>query len=202
MGKSFLLEPGTKFNKLTVIELVEQRLYISPKGKKHTKKYYKCKCECGKETIVYQGKLVSGQTKSCGCLTEKHGLYKSRLYNIWRGILKRCYLISSKDYKRYGARNIKVYEQWKTNFSSFYEWSINNGYKNYLTIDRININGDYEPSNCRWISSKEQANNRSNNRLITHNGETLNITQWAEKLNINRHILYQKKIENIKKILG
>lgn len=204
MGTAFELQKGQKFGKLTVIELYEKKEYINPKGRRLLKKYYKCKCECGKETIVYQGKLTSGQTQSCGCLTLKHGMYKSRLYNIWRGMLKRCYSTTSKDYKRYGARGIKIDDAWKENFINFYNWAINNGYKDNLSIDRIDSNLSYLPSNCRWVNSEKQANNRSSNQLITYNGETHNITEWANKLNIKRHVIYQRLKANwsIEKALG
>lgn len=192
MGKTIELQKGQKFGKLTVIELVEKKLYINPNGKKLLKKYYKCQCECGNETIVYQGKLTSGQTKSCGCLTLKHGMYNTRLYNIWRGMIKRCYLITSKDYKRYGARGIKIYESWRKDFINFYNWAISNGYADNLSIDRIDSNESYIPSNCRWVNASKQANNRSSNQLITYNGETHNITEWAKKLNIKRHVIYQR----------
>lgn len=204
MGKSFLLEPGQKFEKLTIIELAEKRLYVDPTGKKLFKKYYRCKCDCGNEVIVYQGKLTSGQTKSCGCLTLKHGLWKSRIYNIWRGILKRCYLKSSKDYKNYGGRGITVCDEWKNDFKAFYNWAMANKYEDNLSIDRINVNGNYEPTNCRWVKAKTQANNRSSNKLLTYKGETHTITEWAEKLNIARHLIYQRLQANwsIEKALG
>lgn len=204
MAKSFLLESGQKFGKLTVVELTEKRLYINPQGKKLFKKYYKCKCDCGNEVIIYQGKLTSGQTKSCGCLTLKHGLWKSRIYNIWRGMLKRCYLKSSKDYKNYGGIGITVCDEWKNDFKAFYNWAVNNKYKDDLSIDRIDVKSGYEPDNCRWVKAKTQANNRSNNKLLTYNGETHNITEWAEKLNINRHLIYQRLQANwsIERALG
>lgn len=204
MAQSFLLKPGEKFNKLTVIELTETKLYINPQGRKLLKKYYRCKCDCGNEVIVYQGKLTSGQTKSCGCLTLKHGLWKSRLYNIWRGMLKRCNLKSSKDYERYGGRGINVYNEWKDDFKAFYDWAMNNGYNDTLSIDRIDVNGNYEPGNCRWVSAKVQSNNRSSNKLITYKGETHNITEWADLLNIPRHVIYQRLKANwsIEKALG
>ena len=204
MGKSFLLKPGEKFNKLTVIELAETKLYINPHGRKLLKKYYKCKCDCGNEVIVYQGQLTSGHTQSCGCLTLKHGLWQSRLYNIWRGMLKRCNLKSSKDYMRYGGRGINVCEEWKNDFKTFYDWALNNGYDDTLSIDRIDVNGNYEPSNCRWQTAAQQANNKRSNVLITYNGETHNITEWAKKLNIPRHQIYHRIKANwsIEKALG
>lgn len=204
MGKSFLLKSGQKFGKLTVLELAEKRLYINPQGKKLFKKYYKCKCECGNEITVYQGQLTSGHTKSCGCITLKHGCWKSRLYNIWRGMLKRCYLATNKDYNRYGGRGITICEEWKNDFKTFYAWAMANGYKDDLSIDRINVNGNYQPDNCRWLTNKQQANNKRNNKLITYNGETHNITEWANILCIPRYLIYYRLKANwsIEKALG
>ena len=204
MGKSFLLKSGQKFGKLTVLELTEKRLYINPQGKKLFKKYYKCKCECGNEIIVYQGHLTSGHTKSCGCITLKHGYWKSRLYNIWRGMLKRCYLVTSKDYDRYGGRGITICDEWKNDFKAFYEWAMANGYEDNLSIDRIDVNGNYQPENCRWITNKQQANNKRSNKLITYNGKTHNITEWANILNIPRYLIYNRLKANwsIEKALG
>jgi hypothetical protein len=104
---------------------------------------------------------------------------KSRLYNIWRGMKKRCYLVSDKDYTLYGGRGIVICDEWKNNYDAFAEWSINNGYNETLTIDRINTNGIYEPSNCRWVDMKTQERNRRNNLYIT---ETKNLSEWCEVL--------------------
>ena len=190
MGKAFLLESGSKFGKLTVIKLDYMKLYKNPNGKSHYKKYYLCQCECGNTVSVYQGKLVSGHTTSCGCKIFKHGQWKSRLYNIWRGIKKRCYDKKNKSFKYYGAKNITISPIWKDNFKSFYDWAMDNGYQEDLTIDRIDNNGNYEPSNCRWKTSKEQANNRTTCRYLTYNGETHTVTEWAEITNIPRHRIY------------
>ena len=197
MGNPVLLKSGDKFGKLTVIELAETRLYVNPSGRKHYKKYYRCKCECGNETLVYQGQLICGHTISCGCAQKKaKGLWKSRIYNIYRGILKRCYQPSQRSYKDYGGRGIIVCKEWKNNFLNFYEWAIQNGYSDNLTIDRIDVNGNYEPSNCRWISAKEQMRNRRINHYVTYNNETHCISEWAEILNIPKHRIYQRLHKN------
>ena len=109
----------------------------------------------------------------------KHGLSKTRLFSIWRSMLTRCFNTNCKSYKYYGGKGIAVCAEWKSNFKSFYDWAINNGYAENLTIDRINTNGDYCPENCRWVSMRAQNLNKSCNRKITAFGETLTLSQWA-----------------------
>ena len=94
----------------------------------------------------------------------------------------RCYCSTDKNYNNYGKRNIRVCDTWLNDFINFYNWSMNNGYKNNLTIDRINVNGNYEPNNCRWAEQKIQQRNKRSNKLITYNGETHCISEWAEIL--------------------
>lgn len=111
--------------------------------------------------------------------------HNNRLYNIWYNMKRRCTDINSKDYKNYGAKGIKVCEDWENDFMNFYNWSINNGYRDNLTIDRINNKDDYKPSNCRWVTIKEQHRNYSQNRKYTINGETKCLTEWCELYRIN-----------------
>lgn len=102
---------------------------------------------------------------------------------------QRCYDETNVQYKNYGARGIKVCDEWRNSVESFYDWAINNGYEENLTIDRINVNGNYEPTNCRWTTVKEQCNNKTNNHLITYHGETMNLMKWSEKLGVNYYTL-------------
>lgn len=108
-----------------------------------------------------------------------NGKRRVRLYNIWRGMCRRCELETHSTYKRYGAKGIKVCDEWHE-FNSFIDWAINSGYEDNLTLDRIDSTGNYSPDNCRWIGIKEQNNNRSNNRLETYNGETKTVAEWGE----------------------
>lgn len=112
----------------------------------------------------------------------------TQLYNSWRGMKGRCNNKKNKRYSNYGGRGIVVCEEWNE-FINFKEWALNNGYQPGLTIERIDVNGNYEPSNCCWATNKEQANNKTNNHFLSFDGETLTINQWAEKLNIQRGVI-------------
>ena len=121
----------------------------------------------------------------------------TKLYSVYRGMIKRCSIKNDKfrDYKHYTLKGIRVCEEWKKDFYSFYMWALNNGFTKDLTLDRINNDGNYEPSNCRWATPKEQANNRGkrcDNDDITLNGETKSVGEWAETLNINKVTIYAR----------
>lgn len=174
-----------KFGRLTVIKFIKRENY---------KTYWECLCECGNKIITTQNNLQTGSTKSCGCLfkegnNKKMNLSHSRLYHIWRNMKARCYQKSSPSYKNYGGKGITVCDEWLNDFMPFYNWAMANGYKEELTLDRINVNGNYEPSNCRWATHKEQNNNTTRNVYITFNGLTLTRNQWAEKAGINKNTL-------------
>lgn len=179
---------GQKFGRLTVLN--REQDYILPCGQHQA--LWKCKCDCGKICIIRGLSLRSNHTKSCGCFhdeasgdrTRTHGKSNERLYIIWRGMKRRCYNINNYDYKYYGGRGINICEEWKNNFKSFYDWSMSHGYREDLTIDRIDTNGNYEPSNCRWATMKEQSNNTRQNHMIEYNGKKQNMKQWAKELDI------------------
>lgn len=115
----------------------------------------------------------------------KHGLRHTRQFRIWNNLLTRCYNSKFHAYKYYGARGITVCDEWKNDFKAFYDWSMSNGYSDDLTIDRINNNGNYEPTNCRWVTVKTQSNNRRSNHNVNINGETRTLTEWCESYGIN-----------------
>ena len=130
-----------------------------------------CECDCGNKKVISSDCLTMGKTKSCGCLDKEkhitspnrttHGLYGTRIYRIWKAIKTRCNNPNSIDYKKYyGSKGVKICDEWNYNFWKFYDWSICHGYKDNLSIDRIDPYGNYEPSNCRWVTMKVQANNK------------------------------------------
>lgn len=131
---------------------------------------WRCLCDCGNETVVYAHNLKSGNSKSCGCLHKghsgvTHGGSRSRLHRIWCHMKDRCYNQNCKAYKWYGKLGVSVCSEWVNDFPKFREWAISNGYRDDLTIDRINPFGNYEPINCRWISLCEQATNKRKHYL-------------------------------------
>lgn len=151
---------------------------ISEYGKINKHIYYLCKCECGKEKIIRGSHLRSGRILSCGCYRKeitsrtgkvksyKHGLSRTRLYKVFRDMKTRCYNSNSPDFKNYGAKGVKICKEWLDDFLVFQKWALENGYdenapKGQCTIDRINFNGNYEPSNCRWITIAEQNKNKT-----------------------------------------
>lgn len=182
-----------KFGRLTVLKFSHK----IEKGN-NRRYYWLCKCDCGNETIVNSASLKNGHTLSCGCLRvenlkkviDKHNQTGSDLYYVWAQIKQRCNNKNNKRYKDYGGRGITVCNEWLNDFISFYNWAMANGYdenapRGKCTIDRIDVNGNYEPSNCRWLTNKKQQNNKRNNHFVTYNNETLTVTQMAEKYNIN-----------------
>lgn len=154
---------GQRYGKLTVIK-EEEPLYSN--SNKMIRRWF-CLCDCGKTTIVRHGDIRNGRTLSCGCYNfEKeskakiHGYSRTKLGRVFEAMKQRCNNPNNKNYSDYGGRGIKVCNEWQENPSSFYEWSIKNGYKEGLTIDRINVNGNYEPSNCRWTDCETQCINQ------------------------------------------
>lgn len=136
--------------------------------------YVLCDCDCGKKKVIALKSIVSGATVSCGCYNKEqarkskniiHGMSRTRLYKIWCKMKSRCYDKNDiKKYSYYGGRGITVCEEWKNNFVNFQKWAEKNGYCDNLSIDRIDVNGNYEPSNCRWITMAEQQSNKRNNK--------------------------------------
>ena len=173
---------GQKFGKLTVIERAEN--YVSPKGQQQTQ--WLCKCDCGNECVVWGTSLKNQLTTSCGCKgrgKKTHGYSKTRIYKIWRGMHDRCENPKHIKYALYGAEGKSVCEEWQA-FEPFYEWAMNNGYNDNLTIERVDGNKGYSPDNCIWADEITQNNNTRRNHFITHNGKTQTMKQWSNETGI------------------
>lgn len=187
---------GNKYERLTVLRKMEN----SPK--------WECRCDCG-NTIAARGTdLRRGLVKSCGCLRKEtaanngrtqttHGLRNTRLYKEWIGMKTRCYNPNSPSYADYGGRGIEVCEEWRDDFYAFFKWAMASGYdptavRGECTIDREDNSGNYSPENCRWITNREQQNNKRNNRLITYNGQTKTIPQWAAEVGISANTIHNR----------
>lgn len=177
---------GKKFGSWTVLRKAKE------KDKSHRTIRYLCKCDCGKIQIVNGSSLRNGISKYCISCKNLKRFSNSirnkniRLYNIYQNMKQRCYNENFKEYKNYGGRVIKICEDWKNDKVLFYNWAIKNGYQENLTIDRIDNNGNYEPGNCRWVTKREQANNKTTNRNISYNGETKTLAEWAKLLNMSQ----------------
>ena len=180
---------GQRFGRLLVVQRDYSRERV----------HWICHCDCGKTKSVSAACLRSGSTRSCGCLHDevsrkrnkwkKHGGSDTRLYHVWQSMKDRCYNENTAKYPNYGGRGIVVCDEWKNDFGAFQDWALPHGYNDGLTIDRIDANGPYSPDNCRWATQKEQQNNRTNNHLLTYNGKTQTLTQWAAETGINEMAL-------------
>lgn len=156
-----------------------------------------CRCDCGNEVSVTGSHLKNGDTRSCGCLhnegnNTKHGGRKTRLYNIWAKMRRRCANENDEAYKDYGGRGITVCPEWQESFEAFRDWALANGYRDDLSIDRKDNDGNYCPENCRWATQKIQGNNQRSNRLCEYNGKTMTLKQWAEEAGINYKTLHTR----------
>lgn len=191
---------GQRFGKLTVL-CVE-------KGGEH--KYWKCRCDCGNIKIASTRYLLNGTTKSCGherrnpnrkiVTHNKNPLTKNgkrklcylehqRILQIRKSMIERCECKNNINYKFYGGKGVSVCKDWRENPLSFYDWSLENGYEENLTLDRKDVNGNYCPENCRWVTMKTQNRNKSNNILIEYNGEKKTLSEWCEILKLPRQTI-------------
>lgn len=182
---------GQKFGMLIAVKKVEC---------KNVRVHWECQCDCGNTVIVAANNLKNGHTKSCGCYKQqrgvdaniRHGQTGTRLYKIWTDMKYRCTNPQDNRYQNYGGRGIKVCDEWSNDFKTFYDWAMVNGYSKELTIDRIKVNGNYEPSNCKWSTYKEQANNTTKNHFVTINGVTKTISQWSDFSGVRSHTILKR----------
>ena len=190
MGR-FVDLTGQRFGRLTAVGVA---------GKRGTHTIWRCECDCGESTKVQVDKLRSGHTRSCGCIHREqlvqrntvHDGAGTRLYWAWAHIKDRCNNEACKDYSLYGGRGIQVCDEWTNDFMAFRDWALANGYSEDLSIDRINVNGNYEPSNCRWATAVQQANNKRSNHRVQFNGETHTLTEWERITGIQQSTIRQR----------
>lgn len=195
MSHNFVDLMGQTFGRLTVVERAENN--------KQGKARWRCVCECGGTKTVVGTDLTWGKTRSCGCLQKQtvaklgkmsstHNETKTRLYILWGAMKERCYTPSCTAYRTYGAKGIRVCKEWLESYEAFRNWALSHGYTDNLTLDRIDFNGDYCPENCRWVTMKEQQNNKRSNRFIEYQGLSLTTAQWAEKFGMTRGCLFRR----------
>lgn len=187
---------GNRYGRLTVESLMPHNIG------EHT--FWKCKCDCGNERIVDVVNLYNGKAVQCTECNKPFSYRKNypRLYRIWSGMKDRCLNLRNGRYSEYGGRGITVCDEWKDSAEAFIEWALANGYDDDLTLDRIDVNGNYEPSNCRWATLKQQANNTRKNVFLTYKGETHTLSEWSDISGIRRSTLdhryrHCKNIEDI-----
>lgn len=177
----------------TFIDMTGQRIgrltVIRRNGRKGHNTGWLCRCDCGKEITVAGQYLRNGQTMCADCKNKnerfwKHGMSKTRLFNIWGHMKNRCNQPKCDNYENYGGRGITVCDEWNNDFNAFAEWAYANGYDESLTIDRIDVNGNYEPSNCRWATKKQQANNMRKTHYVETPDGVMTISEAAEKYNL------------------
>lgn len=194
-------EHGVPESRLTIIDLGEPR--IAKNGRK--RQTFICLCECGNITIAERSNILSGRVRSCGCYKKEylktthstHGRAHCRLYNVWASMKRRCYTPNECSYKNYGGRGIKICDEWKDDYSAFEKWAYANGYDENAkirecTIDRIDYNGNYEPSNCRWATWDEQQANRRDIVIIHYNGKDYTMQELSKILGVNYGTLYHR----------
>lgn len=186
---------GKRFDRLLVLGLSHVR---------DRKSYWKVQCDCGTIKVVRSDCLTASEehrrTRSCGCYCKElnaqrvttHKEAKTKLYHVYHAMKQRCYNPKDKGYKGYGGRGITICPEWLEDYTVFSQWAHENGYKEGLSIERLDVNGNYEPSNCCWIPMNEQINNTRRTQLYTFHGRTMNINQWAKELGINKNTLWHR----------
>jgi hypothetical protein len=182
MPEKIVLNPGDRFGRLTV---------VSPGPRKGRNATWVCVCDCGKTVVRFSCNLRNGSTSSCGCYQAEQRRKRTRSYWLtyytWVGMIVRCTKPEAKGYEHYGGRGIRVCPRWLESFENFLT---DMGEKEEgLSIDRIDVNGDYEPNNCRWASDDEQANNRRSSAMLTYKGRTQTMAQWGKEFDIDGTVL-------------
>lgn len=190
---------GKRFGRLVVIS--DNGICRNKSGK--TYRTWLCQCDCGNTKIVSSNALQRCNTMSCGCYRRdftsiksfKHGKCHTRLYRIFHMMKDRCYNPKTWAYQFYGAKGVKIYQEWLDNFNSFYDWAMNNGYTDELSIERKDVNGNYEPNNCTWITRAEQAKNRTMTHFVIYKGERMTLMDLSRKTHIDRGTIRKNEVK-------
>lgn len=185
---------GQRFGRLLVIQQAE-----CPSSRSRRTTFWRCRCDCGNIVDISSDSLRRGSTQSCGCLRKEmlaqrnksHGMRDNALYSTWSGMIQRCTDTNTDKYPVYGGRGIRVCAEWRRDFKLFHDYvsQLSDYGKKGYTLDRIDNDGNYEPGNIRWASPATQARNQHSNRMITHNGKTQCLRDWANELGINERTL-------------
>lgn len=191
---------GQRFGMLIVVGLSHKQFRSKRQGYYN---YWKCLCDCGNETIVLGNNLKKGNTKSCGCLSSRltlkerattHGQTRTKTYNSWRAMKDRCYCASHKEYKRYGAVGVYVCDRWKNSFENFL---LDMGERpEGSSIERIDNSKGYFPENCTWATAEQQANNKTNSKIIEFNGKKMSVAMWGKHLGIKAATIHARLKRN------
>lgn len=182
---------GRKFGRLTVLR------YIGVDAKHHA--LWECRCDCGGMKTAATGNLQRGSVMSCGCLEREnrgkhwrtHGMSRSAEHWAWFSMKQRCLNSERRNWKDYGGRGIAVCDHWRDSFENFYA-DMGPRPTAQHSLDRKDVNGPYDKANCRWATKKEQSRNRRNNHRITFRGETLTITEWAERIGVDAQVVFKR----------
>lgn len=195
--ESFKHYIGQRNGEITVMNVVYKKGMT--KGKETQERaMLECKCDCGNVFYIRPYQFARNEYSSCGCRKRRspynatHKLSKEKLYHIWETMRLRCSNPKSKRYYLYGARGIRVCDEWQNDFLAFREWALSSGYSQGLSLDRIDPDGNYEPSNCRWATIKEQQNNRRITKKATLNGVTKPVSIWCDEMGLNKKTVYER----------
>lgn len=179
-NRNYLDLTGQTYNFLTVLREVETRKGL---------RFWECRCDCGTITVVQQGAIRSGNTKGCGCRVNapKHGMSKTPTFSSWVNMKSRCLYEKAPNYAEYGGRGITVCDRWLESFENFLADMGVAPPKH--SIERLDVNGNYDPSNCKWATKSEQNNNKRTNHVLTYQGRTQTATQWARELHMSKSVI-------------
>jgi len=184
---------GRKFGRLTVNKILHER---DSAGRSLL--LWECECDCGNVIKAHPSRLVLGVQSSCTCIRKecgkdffKHGKSRTRLFYIWASMRERCRNPNNSRYENYGGKGVKVCDEW-SEYKPFEEWALNNGYREDLTIDRIDVDGDYCPANCRWADAKTQQRNKTTNHYVEIDGETKTLAEWCEIYGADYNVVHSR----------